>query len=389
MILNNYRTGNLQFLQKLGLETPATTGWMIDSFGHSKANSLLMQKMGITHHVLNRVDTEFKKLRREKRSLNFLWKFDQNSPGLKTTLLPYHYSSPVSYKQLSEESANPMSREFAIGKTLKHMANEIIYLSSLEAGKKNFMVLIGDDFTFTKAEEEFRVLERFMIFVKSNSAAYFNDLEVNFSTPSKYFSSLEEEKLELDMVEKADFFPLKERANLIDPTDGVWSGFYTTRVKFKKKFFYFRDFLILTKSHFSKQIKMFENTIPNLDLAPPNGFPTGFKNGNFIRLEAFQNLLVVYSRAEMDLAILTHHDAITGTSTKETMYDYEKIINTSYSALLEKMTELWDVLAPKEGYFIDSRYRNPSLVFACNSKISHICDIWHYTNGVEVLIIDS
>lgn len=262
----------------------------------------------------------------------FNWKYSPKMDPILTLLLPFHYSSPLTFKELLEDNfnANPMGGKFASRfKLLLQLANEVIHLMSHDQ-HKNYPILIGDDFSFVNANKDFEVLDCFMMLVKSNNEHYFEKLEVKYSTPSKYFDEIRKESFSIPMVEKADFFPLNEKENLIDPTAGTWTGFYTSRVVFKHKFTFFNTFLTQSKRLLASKIHKYGKSRMKLLQKSQNKDTHSKING----------LINLVGKANWMMGVLTHHDAITGTSTKSTMIEYEKSMNIIYSEILSSLTNL-------------------------------------------------
>jgi len=134
---------------------------------------------------------------------------------------------------------------------------------------------MGDDFAYKAANETFKFVEDF-------KAALEGEIEIVYSTPSRYMAAVRAERLELP-VYRGDFLPL-----LMQYPHHYWSGYYTSRPAFKKllRDSTYLSFLSLTQY----SLRMIEKE--------------DFRQEYQVLTNALQNA--------MSLAM--HHDTITGTS---------------------------------------------------------------------------
>ena len=72
-MVDQYSLGHQWLAAELGLRSPPAVGWQIDTFGHSQAHAALLGGMGMRSVYFSRIDTEDRLHRASKRQLEFLW----------------------------------------------------------------------------------------------------------------------------------------------------------------------------------------------------------------------------------------------------------------------------------------------------------------------------
>ena len=72
-MVDQYSLGHQWLSQELGMRSPPEVGWQIDTFGHSQAHAALLGSMGMRSVYFSRIDTEDRLHRASKRQLEFLW----------------------------------------------------------------------------------------------------------------------------------------------------------------------------------------------------------------------------------------------------------------------------------------------------------------------------
>jgi hypothetical protein len=156
------------------------------------------------------------------------------------------------------------------------------------------LLLLGDDFAFTdfeKSQAYFQLWEGMMNMSEG--------IEVKFATPSEYFEAVFKEKRNFPVYE-GDFLPL-----IVGPNNElfgfnrVWSGFYNTKPFLKKGI---------------------------LDLQKK------------VRIaEFFSAVYLKEPVSTLELAALTHHDAITGTCKFAVYVDYLRRLSKENKKIMESL----------------------------------------------------
>ena len=72
-MVDQYALGHQWLSAELGMRSPPAVGWQIDTFGHSQAHAALLGSMGMRSVYFSRIDTEDRLHRASKRQLEFLW----------------------------------------------------------------------------------------------------------------------------------------------------------------------------------------------------------------------------------------------------------------------------------------------------------------------------
>jgi hypothetical protein len=93
------------------------------------------------------------------------------------------------------------------------------------ADTNNLMIILGDDFDFSDAEDYFKKSQQLIDYFNENTGKMFN-IELKFSTPSQYIDSIVEKDLDWP-TRYGDMFPYK------DTSTSYWTGLYTSRPQVK------------------------------------------------------------------------------------------------------------------------------------------------------------
>uniref|UniRef100_A0A1B6CDC3 Alpha-mannosidase n=1 Tax=Clastoptera arizonana TaxID=38151 RepID=A0A1B6CDC3_9HEMI len=167
-----------------------------------------------------------------------------------------------------------------------------IKMQSMFYKGKNIIVVMGDDFNYQAAHINFGNMDKLINAVNRQQS---NGSVINlfYSTPSCYLKALNNEQIQFP-TKNDDFFPYSS-----DP-HSFWSGYYTSRPTIK----YFErignNFLQVCKQLYS---------VANLN---------------------FTNLIHLNKMRE-SMAIMQHHDAITGTEKQAVAFDYARILNNGFT----------------------------------------------------------
>lgn len=235
------------------------TAWQIDPFGHAAASAALFAMAGQTRVVLNRIDFREKARRARERRLEFWWHSSIANASLFAHTLRVHYSAPkIALPQYVTDWLRPAYRD-----------------------SDALLLLWGDDFRFRFSPEFDAVRDQ----INSWSSSSLSSMKMRIGTMSDYLDGvvarLEPHKHELTEHD-TDFMPYRE--NYPD----VWTGFYASRARLKTALREAERWLRAAEI-FSLHSAQFDGRL---------------------------------NEARQHIGVLQHHDAVTGTCTKDVATDY-------------------------------------------------------------------
>ncbi|RWS16012.1 lysosomal alpha-mannosidase-like protein, partial [Dinothrombium tinctorium] len=275
-------------------------GWQIDPFGHSREQASIFAQMGFDGLFLGRIDFQDKFIREKTKTMEFIWK---SSPSLGkkadilTGVLPNVYWPPSGFcfdvncfdEQIYEFNAERRAQEF-----IRLMKQQASHYST-----NHTIVTMGMDFYYRDANKWYTNLDRLMAAV--NKIGNQEGIHVFYSSPSCYLKSLYESRRQWP-VKLDDFFPYADKFN------SYWSGYYTSRPALKYHIEYANNIM-----QAAKQLTVLANLA-----------------------ESYRKKLTPLQEA---LAILQHHDAITGTAKQYVTDDYTNMLSVGVKSAEEVITE--------------------------------------------------
>lgn len=192
------------------------------------------------------------------------------------------------------------------------------------------LVPLGDDFRYEYAEEFDAQYNNYMkMFNYINTHKDQFNADVQFGTPLDYFNAIKERHHNIPTL-KGDFFVYSDIFSEGKPA--YWSGYYTTRPYIK--------ILARQLEHQLRTAEILFTLVSNYIK----------QNGNQ-KLSASEKKLeksyeqLIYARRNMGL--FQHHDAITGTSKANVMYDYgTKLFTSLYHCLRLQEAALTTIMIP-------------------------------------------
>lgn len=250
----------------------AKVSWQVDTFGHSNEMASLLAQMNYDGHITNRAVNP---------KGQFLWRGSSNDLGDKSEImvsnLHNHYHAPDGFdfesdkNQLHDNDIDQRADKFL----------ELARQWNKDYGNLNQVLMtMGADFYFVNAHNWYTNIDKLI----DNINRRHKDVHALYSTPNCYFHAL-------NQLNKT--FEVRDHDYL-----HFWSGFYTTRPTIK-------DGDRRSNNHLqaAKQLTV----LTGLDYTHSN---------------------LYLSEASNEVAILQHHDAITGTSPQGTADDYvQRIYN--------------------------------------------------------------
>ena len=327
-IMDQMRVG-MEFIKK-EFDIMPVVGWMLDPFGHSSANAYVHSQLGYKYIALNRIEYQDHKDRVANGNLEFLWRPFENRNG-KTIfihILPFHYGNSFYFKFLSEEKPIPNINIELL----------VIKIKAMSKGYKhnNFLLLLGDDFTYMTKDFLFQRMETIMNYT-NNTLIDNGKYNFFYSTPIKYFEAVERDlqmnNITLHTETDLDFFPYADKEY------AYWTGYFTSRPYLKGIARYLSN-LFFTSSNFLFDLLM----------------NTRKETGNLTDVQKI-------------IGLLQHHDAITGTAKERVSNDYITMVNKVSNITQEKVIEkLKEIFIPIDD--IKVCLTNPIIQYGCDNMFS-------------------
>lgn len=292
-VVDQMTLGHVFLARNFGLDAVPRTGWQIDPFGASAVMPLLLRGMNFTNHVIDRVDYSLKETWKKEKRLEFRW------AGLLTHCLADHYSSPESFDFEGDPFANPPLTP----RNATQRANEFVRIVLERAAyfrTDKLLILMGDDFRYVNANMMFQNIDRLLDAVNANSSQ--SGVVAEYGLVDEYFDAVEKDAPNLPVWDAdQDLFPY--RKNRQTPVPFQWfTGFYSSRPVLKR------------------EIRILE------DLYRVSDSLLAVKGAEGSGCSECSSLLEDVKRA---VAIVQHHDAITGTASNETVASYEAMIRVA------------------------------------------------------------
>lgn len=295
--------------------------WQIDPFGASKEMPSLYAQMGFDGHVYNRGILP---------KGEFIWKASEDlDTDIFTTILHNHYSAPDGYN--FEDHRNDINDRNAAQKADKFV--EIARNWNRDYGNTNQVLIpMGDDFMYRNADNWYRNMDRLINEIKARHS----DVDVFYSTPNCYIKAVNE--LNRTFSERnVDYLT-------------YWVGYYTSRPALK-----YDDRLNNNILQATKQL----DVLSRLDTTRSKPY---------------------LKEAMNEVAIMTHHDAITGTSPQGTADDYTSRLYSGYSATKSVIEKAYRYL------MIKSDSKQPLIEVFCDSLNSTQCLITETNDKIAVTV---
>ena len=293
-------TLGLKFL-KDNLNVRPKHEWHIDPFGHSLMMPELYSALKYDGIVLNRIPDPIKQRMRKDQTLEFMWSSTFTNATIFTHVLDMHYSTPnILGTNVSEKA---ISFAGTCNERLKwYRSNQLL-------------IPFGGDFNFQNATQQFLEMEEIMDYINQRPDAF--KLRMQFSTLEDYFRVLLSMNPQtFPQLTDVDFFPYiacypcysKTCGGVIgsyvpcglQTPDGYWSGFYTSKPAQKL---------------LAREQEAATTALSNLNVVYPYYYEDMEYMSDYYSLQA----------------LMTHHDAITGTSFPPAYNDYNDRLNESLS----------------------------------------------------------
>ncbi|XP_062965767.1 lysosomal alpha-mannosidase isoform X2 [Cynocephalus volans] len=292
-------TLGLRFLEDtFGNDGRPRVAWHIDPFGHSREQASLFAQMGFDGFFFGRLDYQDKEVRKEKRQMEQVWRASDSlkppTADLFTGVLPNIYNPPdnLCWDVLCADTPvveDPRSPEY----NAKKMVDYFLQLAAAQAQyyRTNHTVMtMGSDFQYENANMWFKNLDKLIRLVNAQQQANGSRVHVLYSTPACYLWELNKANLTWS-VKQDDFFPYA------DGPHKFWTGYFSSRPALKR---------------YERLSYNFLQVCNQLEaLAGPAANVGSYGLGDSAPLNEA-------------MAVLQHHDAVSGTSRQHVADDYAR-----------------------------------------------------------------
>ena len=220
-------------------------------------------------------------------------------------MLHTHYSSP---KGLDFEGRG---RDRVASSTEGDVLRAAIRSRSEAYRTKELLILIGDDFKWLKAQGNYENWERLIKELNPKGRRSSSGIKIFFSTPQRYFAAVAAQRPSLKGRDCPPFYG--DLLPYADNRESFWTGFYATRPTLKS----------LIRSSFA--------AVHAAQLLFVLARAKLLSDGHTKVLRDWFDALV---KSRRNVAIVQHHDAITGTSRANVVEDYERMLREATSKAL-------------------------------------------------------
>ena len=292
---------------------PPLAGWQIDTFGHSSSHSEIASVVGARAMFFSRIDTEDRSHRTPAKQLEFLW---DTVPGSTrgTDLWCYAfyngvYDIPPSMAGLQKlPPTDPVAAELWWLEQLAGVRKYALDVAATQRGSGPIMISIARDFGWQDLGLLYSNLDEL---IKRANAG--NQLELTYSTPTQH--ALARAAVDVSWpVQQGDLFPYS------DCKGCYWSGYFSTRPSTKRLVREASGLLSI-----ARQLDLLSRGLTSVGEPPA----------------AIDEL----ARA---VALMQHHDAITGTDVTHVNEDYRRIVTAAMFSARQAIVDAFDKLMLKE-----------------------------------------
>ncbi|TPP59784.1 Alpha-mannosidase [Fasciola gigantica] len=306
--------------------------WQLNTFGHARDHCGLFIPAGYDAVVFDRIDYTEKERRFRGKSLQLMWNTaygpaeNDHSASLFTHILSSSYCDEIS---------NDVHRMIArIQDRMEgYQVNHIAFL-------------MGCDFSYTNATEEFQKLDRL---IRTIQGREIDGVPVNifYSTPYCYTQAVNRALCSPKTIlsrRSGDFMPYRMQGL------AYWTGFYTSRPTIKLMV---RQMSLLL--HAAEQVSIFATVLPTNEVA--------------------------IEKLRQEVAILQHHNAITGTHRAAVAKDYlQRVYKSSGPSevlLSETVRLITSGMIHNTDRFESCRLRNISICLPSTKSYAFILTVYN------------
>uniref|UniRef100_A0A2P2LJ09 alpha-mannosidase n=2 Tax=Rhizophora mucronata TaxID=61149 RepID=A0A2P2LJ09_RHIMU len=289
-------------------------GWQIDPFGHSAVQAYLFgAEVGFDSLFFARIDYQDRAKRKVDKSLEVVWRGSKtfgSSAQIFTDAFPKNYEPPGNfYYEVNDDSTDsPIVQDdmTLFDYNVPQCVNDFVSAAMSQANitrTNHIMWTMGTDFKYQYAHTWFSQMDKLIHYVNQDGR-----VNALYSTPSIYTDAKHAANIPWPL-KTDDYFPYADREN------AYWTGFFTSRPGLK-------GYVRKASGYYlaARQLEFFKGRSkkgPNTDYLADA------------------------------LALVQHHDAVTGTEKQHVANDYakrlaiglkevEQVVGTSFSYLTSK-----------------------------------------------------
>ncbi|KAH7421965.1 hypothetical protein KP509_13G083700 [Ceratopteris richardii] len=263
-------------------------GWQIDPFGHSAVQAYLLgAEVGFDAVFFARADYQDVLQRRKDRTMEAIWRGSKSfgpSAQIFAGVLANHYEPPDGFNFDIDSTNPPVQDDPELFDYNLEERVDLFVQRALEQAKEfrtnHLMWTMGDDFAYEYANTWFKQLDKLVHYVNKDGR-----VNTFYSTPS-FYVDMKAASNETWPLKLNDYFPYASSAN------GYWTGYFTSRPALKG---YVRK--LSAYLQVARQLEFFV--------------------GRKVRGPNTDSL-------EEALAVLQHHDGVSGTEQQHVADDYAK-----------------------------------------------------------------
>ncbi|KAG4070459.1 hypothetical protein HA402_005691 [Bradysia odoriphaga] len=273
-------------------------GWQIDPFGHSREQASLFAQMGFDGFFVTRLDYQDKQNRLNTKTMEVVWKSSENlDSDIFTGALYNEYANPPGFcfdilcddEPIIDDVNSP---DYNVDKKAAEFAAYAKTQGSFYR-TNNILITMGEDFYYMSAVMWFKNMDKIIKYTNEHR----DTLNVNliYSTPSCYLKALYDANIDWP-TKTDDYFPYASDPNC------YWTGYFTSRPNSKRFERLGNQFLQVCKKLSATATTPEESYAENLE------------------------------RLRMQMGVMQHHDAITGTEKQNVTNDYHRELTASIEA---------------------------------------------------------
>ena len=285
--------------------------WHLDPFGHSAPQARLFSEMGFDIWFFERISYPDFDQRKVNGQLEMIWRPESYNRN-KNFLLAHvnylkYYLAPFDgcVTILCNLGKTPDERKVKITEAAGKYAKWIREQVDGYSPTGHIFHQVGGDFEWGMAKNYYERMEVLIDFFEKNPGY---GIKAHFSTPSQYTKAVYKEIVakNISLTEKVDdFFPYRDTPN------AFWTGFYTSKPLLKK--------MVREASTYLQGVKKLLSIL--------------YLKQN-LTFSAMDQRLFEFEKA---VAMVQHHDAVTGTANVRSDQEYDWSLWKAYNSIHEKL----------------------------------------------------
>ncbi|XP_057565725.1 lysosomal alpha-mannosidase [Hippopotamus amphibius kiboko] len=329
-------TLGLRFLEEtFGGDGRPRVAWHIDPFGHSREQASLFAQMGFDGLFFGRLDYQDKEVRKEKLEMEQVWRASASlkppAADLFTSVLPNLYNPPdglcwdtlCADKPFVEDLRSPEYN----AEDLVHYFLKLATDQGRHYRTNHTVMTMGSDFQYENANMWFKNLDKLIQLVNAKQQTSGSRVNVLYSTPACYLWELNKANLTWS-VKQDDFFPYADGPHMF------WTGYFSSRPALKR---------------YERLSYNFLQVCNQLEaLAGPSANVGPYGPGDSAPLNEA-------------MAVLQHHDAVSGTCRQHVANDYARQLAEAWSPCEVLMSNALAQLSGSKKDFVFCRKLNISV----------------------------